>query len=76
MMMNAKLAVPAPDPLPRFVTVAEFCDRFRLSKSFAYELLSAGKIRSVRIGGARRIPVAAMLEFADLLSGGDIGTGN
>jgi excisionase family DNA binding protein len=54
---------PAADPLPRYITVAEFCERFRLSKTFAYNLIQTGQIRSVKIGTSRRIPVAAIKEF-------------
>ena len=74
-MTMATLTAPAADPLPRFITVPQFCDRFQLSRSYAYELLSAGKIRSVRIGAARRIPIAAVQQFADSLTGGDFPTG-
>ena len=34
-----------------------------LGRSKLYELLRAGAIESVRIGGSRRVPVAAMHEY-------------
>ena len=69
-MATKNLAADVAGPLPQFLTVAEFCERFRLSRSFAYELMQAGKIRSVRIGAARRIPTSAVQEFADSLAAG------
>lgn len=60
--------VSAADPLPRYVTVAEFCERFRLSKTFVYDLIQSGRIRSIRIGASRRIPVSAVQAFADSLA--------
>ncbi len=72
-MTTANPLAIADDPLPRYLTVNEFCERFRLSKSFVYELMARGKIRSVKVGSARRIPVTAMLEFERTLTGGEIG---
>jgi excisionase family DNA binding protein len=52
----------------RAFTVQEFCSSHRISRSHAYRLMSLGKLRSVRIGAKRLIPVEAA---AELLNGGD-----
>jgi excisionase family DNA binding protein len=70
--MQATLPPPVDDPLPRYITVPQFCERFQLSRSKAYELLQSGRIRSVRIDGARRIPIKAVLEFAEGLITGEL----
>lgn len=72
-MHAATLTPPAaPDALPRYITVPQFCDRFQLSRSKTYELIASGRLRTVRIDGARRIPVAAVQQFAESLTGGDL----
>ena len=70
--MQATVATPAADPLPRYITVPQFGERYQLSRSKVYELLQTGRVRSVRIDGARRIPVSAVQEFDDSLTGGDV----
>jgi excisionase family DNA binding protein len=50
----------------RAFTVKEFCSAHRISRSYAYKLMSQGKLRSVRIGAKRLIPVEAS---AELLNG-------
>jgi excisionase family DNA binding protein len=39
----------------------------RLGRSKLYELMAAGKLRSVKIGGSRRIPATALAEFVAAL---------
>jgi excisionase family DNA binding protein len=41
----------------------QVAQRFEVSRSKVYELLAAGQLRSVRIGGSRRIPESAVREF-------------
>ena len=41
----------------------EIADRFRISRSKVYELLKTGELRSVRIGGSRRIPESGARDF-------------
>lgn len=71
--MPAATILPATlvDAEPQALTVPQFCNRYQLSRSYAYELMSSGKLRSVRIGRCRRIPMAAVLEFEANLTGGD-----
>ncbi len=43
----------------RAYSVRQFCDAFGLSRSTVYNLMSSGRLRSVRIGGRRLIPADA-----------------
>lgn len=54
-------------PAPLLVTVAEAADLLGIGRSKLYELISAGTIRTVCIGRARRVPVASLDEFIDAL---------
>jgi excisionase family DNA binding protein len=49
----------------RFFKVEDCAKEIGISRSMAYELVKSGEIRSVRIGGALRIPAAAIDEFAE-----------
>ena len=49
------------------VTPAEAAQRLGLSRSTIYELIGSGALRAVRIGRARRIPVAALTDYVDSL---------
>lgn len=44
---------------PRAYTVQAFCRAFGLSRSTTYNLISEGKLHSVRIAGRRIIPADA-----------------
>lgn len=43
----------------RAYTVKEFCAAFRVSHSHVYKLFETGRLRSVRVGCKRLIPVEA-----------------
>ena len=47
------------------LTVPEAAAALAISRSKLYELLAAGAIRSVRIDGSRRIPVASLESYVD-----------
>lgn len=69
---EAELEVAAVKPtIPVFLRVPRVCEALGLKKSKVYELLAAGRIKSVKIDGARRIPESALREFCAGLSGGD-----
>ena len=51
--------------LPEFMTVAETADLLRLSGSKVYSLIGEGKLGAYSLGGANRIPLAAILEFLE-----------
>jgi excisionase family DNA binding protein len=44
---------------PRAYTIQSFCKAFGLSRSTAYNLISDGRLRSVRVAGRRLIPADA-----------------
>jgi excisionase family DNA binding protein len=41
----------------RALTLSDFCDFYSIGKSTAYLLIRSGKLRSIRVGGRRLIPV-------------------
>jgi excisionase family DNA binding protein len=47
-----------------FVDVWEAARRLGVSRSLVYELVADGRLRSVKIGRLRRVPVEALVEFA------------
>ncbi len=48
---------------PLLLTPAEAAVSLRLARSTIYELMGEGRLPSVRIGRARRIPVQALRDF-------------
>jgi excisionase family DNA binding protein len=51
------------------LTVDEAADALSLGRSKVYEEINAGRLRSVKVGRARRIPSAALDEYVEALSG-------
>jgi len=51
----------------RLISVPEAAALLGLGRSTVYELVAAGKIRTVRIGRARRVPLNAVDEFVAAL---------
>jgi excisionase family DNA binding protein len=49
--------------------VDEAADALRLSRSVLYELIRSGQLRTVKQGRRRLIPVSALAEYVDSLSG-------
>jgi len=47
----------------KLLTVAEAADMLGLGRSKAYQLVMRGELKSIQIGRARRVPVAALDEF-------------
>lgn len=54
-------------------TPEEAAERLSIGRSRIFELISSGRLRSVRIGVSRRIPAAALTEFVNELMGSDVG---
>lgn len=50
-----------PDPL--LLTVNEVCSRLHLGRCTVYNLIASGKLRSFKVGKARRIPSEALAEY-------------
>ena len=55
-------------------TPEEAAERLSVGRSRIFELISSGRLRSVRIGASRRIPAAALTDFVNTLAGSDLGT--
>ncbi|MEU9845168.1 helix-turn-helix domain-containing protein [Actinomadura sp. NPDC048032] len=49
------------------LTVPEAAKALAISRSKLYELLASGAIRSIRIDGARRIPLNALNDYVNAL---------
>lgn len=49
------------------LTVPEAAKALSISRSKLYELLASGALRSVRIDGARRIPLNALNDYVNAL---------
>jgi excisionase family DNA binding protein len=58
---------------PMLLTLKETAVALRLGRSKLYELIAAGKLRSVKVGGSRRIPATALAEFVEALEAQDQG---
>ena len=57
------------------LTVAQVMDRLQVSKHTVYHLIRTRRLRSVRIGRCRRIPVTALAAYLRELSGEVTGNG-
>jgi len=44
----------------------------RVSRSTIYDLMRSERLQSVKIGGSRRVPVAAVTLFVEALCGEDV----
>lgn len=58
--------------------VEEAALRLGIGRTSLYQLISAGEVESIQIGGLRRIPVPSLQEYVDRLrqrSGAAAGTG-
>ena len=51
------------DNLPLVLSVPDLAAVLRIGRNSAYQLVSSGQIRSLRIGKNIRIPQAALLEY-------------
>ncbi len=51
-------------------SVEEAAEALRLSRSRIYELIRSGKLRTVKAGRRRLVPVAALAEFVSVIEEG------
>jgi excisionase family DNA binding protein len=58
----------------RNLRVGEAATVLGIGRSKLYELIASGRLRSVKIDSARRVPVAALQEFLSHLNGGEVAT--
>jgi excisionase family DNA binding protein len=56
-----------PDPLRTLLTVPEACHSLRVSRWTLYRLIQSGQLDTVKIGTARRVPVAAIQKLVEAL---------
>jgi len=56
-------ATAAGEPVLLLVTAEEAARVLRLGRSKVYELMRSGELRSVKIGGSRRVSTKALAEF-------------
>lgn len=49
------------------LTPEETAEVLSLSRTRVYALICAGRLRSVKIGGSRRVPAAAVREYVEWL---------
>lgn len=59
----------APAEGPDLLTVEQVMARLQISRHTIYDLIRTRRLRSVLIGRCRRIPVTALREFLDSLTG-------
>lgn len=69
---NAITLIGAPAALPaqaaqdeRLVTIDDAMQRLNVCRATVYNLIRSGKLRSIKIGRARRIPLSAVLAIMD-----------
>ncbi|WP_380164840.1 helix-turn-helix domain-containing protein [Jannaschia sp. R86511] len=52
---------------PLLLTPEEVADVLRVGRSRVYDLMRSHRLVSVKIGGSRRVPIAAVRKFVDEL---------
>lgn len=70
--MSATVEVPADLAGDRLVRVEEFARVAGIGRTTAYAELQAGRIRSVKIGGCRRIAIGEIRRYLASLTGGEL----
>ena len=59
-------------PAPLLLTVQQAAEMLGIGRSTLYELLGAGELQSVKLGGSRRIPFSAVREYVERLLARDV----
>ena len=49
----------SPTTSRRALTLYDYCDFYSIGRSTAYSMIKTGKLRSIRVGGRRLIPIDA-----------------
>ncbi|GAA3213340.1 helix-turn-helix domain-containing protein [Nonomuraea helvata] len=66
-MTSPRTSPSEPAVVPLLYKPEEAAVQLRISRTKVYALLRTGQIRSVKIDGSRRIPVAALVEYIESL---------
>jgi len=64
-----------PMPAPLLHTIPEVMLLLRLSRTQVFDEIRRGRIKSVKVGRARRIPAQSLTEFVAMLLNADFRTG-
>jgi excisionase family DNA binding protein len=56
-------SIPEPSANAIVLTVAQVCQRLQISRPTFYGLLRSGRLKSLTIGRARRVPLSALEAF-------------
>jgi excisionase family DNA binding protein len=59
----ARIGNDKPEPAPIVLTIEEACKALRVSKWSVYQLIRSGKLKTIKIGSRRVVPVAALHEL-------------
>lgn len=54
---------------PEFLTIGDFCQLFRVSRSTLYRQIASGALPIIKIGRATRIPAGAARQWVRALGG-------
>jgi excisionase family DNA binding protein len=65
--MSSPTPVPGPVPVTLLLTPEEAARALRVGRSKVYELMRSGALRSVKIGGSRRVSATTLAEFVAAL---------
>ncbi|PZR51662.1 DNA-binding protein [Xylanimonas oleitrophica] len=68
--MSSNESIAAGRVVPVLYRVDEAAEALRLGRTAVYELIRCGALRTVKVGTRRLVPVEAVREYVDSLSGG------
>ncbi len=68
------IQTPHDDHMQIFLTIDQAADRLGMGRTWTYERVLVGEHPSVKLGRARRIPAAAVDEFASRITSEQLGT--
>jgi hypothetical protein len=57
---------PTPPPAPQALSLLEFCESQRVSRSAAYKEINAGRLRTMKVGARRLVSPQAILDWQKL----------
>ena len=48
---------------PDILTVDQLCEAFQIGKNTAYELLSSGQIKAIKMGNIWKVPKRSLIDY-------------